>query len=101
MSAVRLGDSLGRATIEVLHRGLTLGDVEVGDGYLATTVGGMVRVYSCYAFPALSVDGFERLGHFDGYGGVELDLIVASDFNARSVSWGDRFTKRRVTISRH
>lgn len=49
---------------------------------------------------ALSVAEFENfLGRLDEsvrkYRAVEIDLIVAGDFNARSVSWGDRLTKRR------
>lgn len=46
-------DSSGRAAIGVLRDRLSLGDVEVGDGYVATKMDGALRVYSCYASPAL------------------------------------------------
>lgn len=80
-------DLSGWASVGVFCRGLTLSDVEIGDRYVAVTVSGTVRVHSCYASPALTVDEFEQfLGHLDGsvrkYRGVGVDRLVAGDFNA-------------------
>ena len=93
-------DSSGLAALGVLGRGLTLGEVKTGDGFVAATVGGVVRVHSCYASPALSPDEFERfLSRLEAsarrYRGSGLDLVIGGDFNARSVSWGDRLTSAR------
>jgi len=93
-------DSTGLAALGVLGRGLTLGDVETGDGFVSATVGGAVRVHSCYASPALSADEFERLlsrleASARKYRGSGVDLVVGGDFNARSASWGDRLTNAR------
>ncbi|KAJ8136658.1 hypothetical protein OY671_010129, partial [Metschnikowia pulcherrima] len=73
-------DSSGRAAVGVLRRGLTLDDVETGDGYVAVTVGGAVRVHSCYASPAMSFDEFESFssrleGSVRKYRGAGIDLI--------------------------
>lgn len=70
---------------------------------MAATVGGTVRVHSCYASPAPSVDEFERLlsrleERVRKYRGVGVDLIVAGDFNARSASWSDRLTNHRGDV---
>lgn len=99
-SAGWLLDSTGLAALGVLGRGLTLGEVETGDGFVAATVGGDVRLHSCYASPALSPDEFERfLSRLEAsvrrYRGSGVDLIVGGDFNARSASWGDRLTNAR------
>lgn len=52
-------DSTGRAAVGVFRSGLTLGDVETGDGYVAASVGGSTRVFSCYASPAMSAAEFQ------------------------------------------
>jgi len=93
-------DSTGRAAVAVFRPGLTLSDVETGDGFVAATVGGAVRVFSCYASPAMSVAEFGQfLGRLETSvrrdRGVGVDLIVGGDFNARSASWGDRLTEVR------
>ncbi|XP_060881175.1 uncharacterized protein LOC132952769 [Metopolophium dirhodum] len=93
-------DSSGRAAVAVFRSGLTLGDVQTGDGFVAATVGGAVRAFSCYASPALSAAEFQQfLGRLEAsvrsHHGVGLDLIVGGDFNARSASWGDRLTEAR------
>jgi len=87
-------DSSGGAAIDVLHRGLTLGSVDVGDDYVTAVVGGSARVYSCYAPPSLTLPEFERFfncleGSIRGNRNLGLDLVVAGDFNARSTAWGD------------
>jgi len=51
-------DSTGRAAVAVFRSGLTLSDVETGDGFVEATVGGALRVFSCYASPAMSVAEF-------------------------------------------
>lgn len=93
-------DSTGGAAIGVLHRGLTLGSVDVGDGYVAAVVGGRARVYSCYAPPSLTPPEFERFlncleGSIRGNRNPGLDLVIAGDFNARSTAWGDCITTNR------
>lgn len=93
-------DSSGLAALGVLGRGLTLGEVETGDGFVSATVGGAVRVHSCYASPAQSSDEFERfLSRLEAsvrkYLGTGVDLVIGGDFNARSASWGDHLTNAR------
>ncbi|XP_015368071.1 PREDICTED: uncharacterized protein LOC107164676 [Diuraphis noxia] len=93
-------DTTGRAAVSVFRPGLTLRDVESGDGFVAATVGGAVRVFSCYASPALSVAEFQEfLGRLESsvrrHRGAGVDLIVGGDFNARSASWGDRLMEAR------
>jgi hypothetical protein len=77
-------DSSGLAALGVLGRGLTLGEVETGDGFVAATVGGAVRVHSCYASPALSPDEFERfLSRLEAsarkFRGSGIDLVIGGD----------------------
>lgn len=93
-------DSTGLAALGVLGRGLTLGEVENGDGFVSATVGGVSRVYSCYASPAISLDEFEQfLSRLEAsvrkYRGDGVDLVIGGDFNARSASWGDHLTNAR------
>lgn len=93
-------DSTGLAALGVLGRGLTLGEVETGEGFVAATVGGATRVHSCYASPALSPDEFEGfLSRLEAsvrkHRGTGVDLVIGGDFNARSASWGDRLTNAR------
>ena len=90
-----LCDSSGGAVMGVFRPGLSINDVEVGDGYVCATVGGSLRVYSCYARPPLSAAEFERflfniMVSVAACRGRGLDVIVAGDFNAHSAAWGDR-----------
>ena len=60
-------DAAGLASVGVLSPGLTVGDLEVGVGFVSVTVGCDLRVYSCYAPPRWSDNEFEVfLGRLDG-----------------------------------
>lgn len=95
-AAVRNGwryDSSGEGTIAILRVGVSISDVEVGNGYVLATLGGVLGLYSCYAPPSLSSVGFKKLlGNIEvsaaGHRATGVD-IVAGDFNAQSVVWGD------------
>jgi len=88
-------DSSGGAAIGILRPGLSIADVEIGNGYVCATVGGVLYLYSCYAPPSPSAPGSEKLldnivVSTAGYRGTGLDVVVAGDFNAHSTTWGDR-----------
>lgn len=85
-------DSSGGQANGVVFLGLSIADVEVGDGKMCVTAGGrFFYVCSCYALPSHSSVGFERLlgNVVVSDVGVDSDVIVAGDFNA--ILWlGDR-----------
>ena len=93
-------DAAGLASVGVLSPGLTVGDLEVGVGFVSVTVGCDLRVYSCYAPPRWSDNEFEDfLGRLDGSvrsrATAVARVVVGGDFNAWSVSWGSRSSNRR------
>lgn len=66
-----------------------ISDVEIGNGYESTTMGGVLHFYSCYASSSLFSVGFKRLlGNIEAsaprHRRTGVDVIVASNFNAHS-----------------
>jgi len=88
-------DSSSGMTIEILQPGLSIANVEIGDGCVCATDEGVLRLYNCYVPPSFSTAGFETLLEnvvvsAAEYRGTGLDVFVTSDFNAHSTAWGDR-----------
>ncbi|KAL4082299.1 hypothetical protein QTP88_030085 [Uroleucon formosanum] len=81
-------DSTGRAAVAVFRPGLTLSDVETGDGFVAVTVDAQCASLAVTLPPPCPVAEFGQfLGRLEASvgrdRGVGVDLIVGGDFNAR------------------
>lgn len=89
-------DSTGRAALGVINNRLTVGDVEVGDGYVAARIDG-TSVYSCYASPNSPIASYRAflLRIEDSVRRRQGDVIVAGDFNAKSAAWNCTTTDTR------
>lgn len=82
-------DLSGEAAIGIFRPGLSIVDIEVGDGFVAATVAGSFRLYSCFAKSSLTSVEFKSFMNLlqasvAVYHERGMNVIIAGDFNAHS-----------------
>lgn len=89
-------DRSGEAAIGIFRPDLSIVDLEVGDGFVAATVAGCFRLYSCYAKSSLTVVEFKSFmnklnASVAVYRETGMVVIIAGDFNAHSTVWDRQY----------
>jgi len=96
-----VSSGLNKAAIYIASDRVTIANVIVDPEFVSARVNG-VQVYSCYASPNQPLAGFtlflQRLE--DSFRSIRTTcrgapILVAGDFNARSVAWGDWISNGR------
>lgn len=85
-------DWSGAAAIGFFRPDLSIVDLKVGDGFVAATVAGSFRLYSCFAKSSLTDFEFKNFISFLEASAAEyrkkgMVVIIAGDFNTHSVVW--------------